>query len=327
MTLKYGRRAPKAAPALRLGPLLTGVVPDHPLAQDNFTALNGGWQMLGNDQYGDCVSVTAANVRRLMTHLAGNEVYPNVDQVFAFYKTQNPNFPSDDNGMDIQTALETLVNDGDKYFDGKKALAFAKVDHTNVEEVKAAISIFGYVWTGVNVYQENMVQFDAGQPWDYAPNSALDGGHSIVTGGYGAGGTGALAGDEKFITWARETSFTDAFWANNVEEAWVVIWPEHLGTEQFQQGIDVAKLASDYTALTGKPFPVQPAPQPVPTPTPVPVPPPTPTPTPGPTPEPVDEADQLLWEEVKDWTEHRHTGSNRRAVKAVLAWAAAKGLS
>lgn len=311
MTLKTGRRSPKGAPALRLADVLSGTVPTHPTTQDNFTPLHGGWNMLGNDQYGDCVAVTAANVRRLMTNGAK---YADLNQVIAFYKTQNPNFPTDDNGMDIQTALEDLVKNGDQYFDGVKPLAFAKVDHTNAEEVKAAISIFGYVWTGTYVYANNMNEFNAGQPWDYDPNSALDGGHSIVTGGYDGDGVG---GDERFITWAAETSFTDAFWSHAVEEAWVVIWPEHFTTAQFQQGIDVNKLAAAYQALTGKVLPV-----PTP-PTPTPVPTPTPTPVPG----PADEQDLVLWDAVKTWAEARHCCKTKAVAKAILAWAAEKNLS
>ena len=50
--------------------------------------------MLGNDQYGDCVAVTWANLRRLVTALlTGNPVYPDLAQVEALYKTQNPEFP------------------------------------------------------------------------------------------------------------------------------------------------------------------------------------------------------------------------------------------
>ncbi len=39
-----------------------------------------------------------------------------------------------------------------------------------------------------------------------------------------------------------------------VEEAWVVIWPEHLGSAEFLQGVDLAQLATDYQALTGNPL-------------------------------------------------------------------------
>lgn len=263
---KYGRRLPKRAAALRLGPLLTGVVPAHPVSADYLAALGGGWQMLGNDLAGDCVAVTWANVRRLVTiTLAAGGCYPSQDEVWAVYRTQNPDFDPNgtadtngpgspaDNGMDIQTLLEDLVSAGGP--DGVKAVAFAAVNPKDPGEVKAAIAIFGYVWTGVTVSQANQQQFSAGQPWDWDPSSPADGGHSIITGGYGTPGAGALGGDERFITWATETSFTDAFWANAVDEAWVVIWPEHLGTREFLQGVSTAALAADYLAITGRPLP------------------------------------------------------------------------
>ena len=250
---KYGRRAPKRAPAIQLGPLLTGVVPDHPASADYLAALGGGWQMLGNDTYGDCVAVTWSNERRLVSTTLGTANYPGLAQVEQVYETQNPGFPSQDQGMDIQTLLEYLVVDGGP--DGVKALGFAAVDYTNPAEVQAAIAIFGCLWAGFNVLQVNEQEFAAGQPWDYVAGSPVAGGHSVLVGGYGTGGTGQLGGDEKFITWAQETSFTDAFWANEMQECWAVIWPEHLGSREFLAGVNLAQFAQDYTAITGKPFP------------------------------------------------------------------------
>jgi len=272
-----GKRTPKRAPALRLGRLLTGTVPAHPASADYLAALGGGWQMLGNDRAGDCVAVTYANVRRLVTStLTGTPSYPSQDQVWALYKTQNPDFDPNgasetngpgspaDGGMDIQTLLEGLVATGGP--DGVKAVAFASVDPKNAGEVKAAIAIFGYLWTGVTVAANNQQEFGAGQPWDYDASSPVEGGHSVITGGYGAPGAGPLGGDEKFITWAQETSFTDSFWVNSVEEAWVVLWPEHLGTKEFLEGVDQAKLAADFEAITGRPLPAVPPPRPAPEP-------------------------------------------------------------
>src|ERR1700689_5048209 len=149
---KYGRRSPKRTRALKLGPLLTGVVPAHPASADYLAELGGGWQELGNANAGDCVAVTWANVRRLVTGiLTGSGYYPTQDQVWAIYKTQNPDFDPDgtqetngpgspaDGGMDIQTLLEYLVATGGP--DGVKALGFAAVDVKNPAEVKAAIAI------------------------------------------------------------------------------------------------------------------------------------------------------------------------------------------
>lgn len=300
--LKYGRRAPKRAAAISLSRVLTGKIPAHPAASDYLARLSA-WQMLGNDVAGDCVAVTWANVRRLVSAFAGAETYPSQDEVWAVYKTQNPDFDpngdettngpgsSADGGMDIQTLLEYLVKVGGP--DGKKAVAFAKVDPSQPDEVKAAIAIFGYVWTGIDVQDANMTQFNGSQPWDYVASSADDGGHSVITGGYGAPGKGPLGGDERFITWAQETSFTDKYWSHKVEEAWVVIWPEHLTHPAFLTGVDLTALAADYTALTGKPFPpVVPQPTPVPTPPPA----PTPSPTPG-----LDPNVVQAWKSMKAW--------------------------
>lgn len=309
-TRRFGRRAPKQAPSLRFARFFTGKVPAHPAAADYLARL-AAWQMLGNDQAGDCVAVTWANVRRLVSLIAGAENYPVQDQVWTVYKTQNPGFDPNgtadtngpgsrhDQGMDIQTLLEYLVKHGGP--DGTKALAFAKVDPTSPDEVKAAISVFGFVWTGIVVQDANMADFDSGKPWDYHRASPDDGGHSVITGGYGAAGAGPLGGDERFITWAAETSFTDRYWSRKVEEAWVVIFPEHLEHPAFQEGVDLTALAADYTALTGKPFPAV-----VPTPTPVPSPPPSPTPSPDPR---LVEALDLM----NAWARDNNIGSARKA--------------
>jgi hypothetical protein len=270
--LKFGRKPPKNAPSLKLASFLTGIIPNHPSSEDYLSRLQN-WQMLGNDQYGDCVAVTWANMRRLVTAVLSTENYPAMDQVTALYKTQNPNFPTQDDGMDIQTCLEYLHNTGGP--DGTKVVAFAQVDLSNLEEVRAALAIFGCLWIGINVQQANMTQFYQGQPWDYVSGSPKDGGHSVIGGGY----TGQASNDVRFITWAQETGFTDIFWNKQVEEVWAVVWPEQLGSVEFQQGIDLNKLAADYKALTGNDLNVTPAPQPPP---PAPSPFPTPNPTPGP---------------------------------------------
>ncbi len=279
------------------------MVPPHPVAADYLTRL-GGWQMLGNDQYGDCVGVTWANTRRLVTAVLSTEHYPSLSDVLTVYKTQNPGFPRDDNGMDIQTLLSWLTQNAAP--DGVKALGFALVDHAIADEVKAAIAIFGSVWTGFNVQQAQETQFGAGKPWDWVSGSPVVGGHSVITGGYGEPRAGQLAGDEDFITWAQETSFTDSCWANAVEECWVVIWPEHLGSRAFQTGLDLAGFAAAYTAITGRPFPA---------------------PAPPPPPPPPADADKALAAAVSTWASnpHRLSSADRKIATAFRTWLAAKG--
>ena len=273
--MKYGRRSPKRSPSLRLASILKTTLPDHPLSEDYLSNLSK-WQLLGNDQYGDCAAVGWANLRRFMSAMLGEkENYPALDDVLKLYKTQNPNFPVDDNGMDMQSLLEYLNKNGGP--DGVKLVAFASVDTSNLDEVKSAIHIFGSVLLGVEVQSGNQQDFAEGKVWDYHPKQPIEGGHCVLSGGF----LGKSKSDIRFITWGNETGMTDDFWNNLVNcpsgEAWVCIWPENLGTKQFVEGIDMNALASYYKNITGRtlPLPSMPTPAPVPEPEPIPIPPPT----------------------------------------------------
>jgi len=227
-SLKYGRREPKRAPALMFAQIRDAVVPQHPASYDSIAGW-GGWLMLGNDREGDCVAVTWSTIRRIATRLAGAEHYPDLAQVLEVYRTQNPTFDPDgseydngpgsdaDQGMVIQTLLEHLVKVGGP--DGVKAIAFAKVDHTNLEEVKAALATFHCLWLGVNVTDANESAFPT-RPWDYSRTDRVLGGHSIT-------GTGYTPSLFEMETWAEECGLTNTYMQKGVEEAWIVIWPEH----------------------------------------------------------------------------------------------------
>ncbi len=111
-----------------------------------------------------------------------------------------------------------------------------------------------------------------------------------------------------------------------VEEAWVVIWPEHFGSKQFLAGVDLSQLAIDYNALTGKtlvvPTPPTPAPVPI-TPTPNPVPqPPAPSPIPTPV---IDKSDVMLAQVAEPWIRNRHILGNRKMAIALKEWLVEKG--
>ena len=361
----YGRRPPKRAPAIRFSAIRRGAPATPPAAVDYLAPLDGGWLMLGNGPddsvapgfpgCGDCVPCWWANTRRVIsTTIGGAPSYPPWSQVLAVYRTQNPDFdpagdPSTtgpgspaDNGMDIQTLLEFLV--AHPGFQDGTLVGFAAVDYTSAEEVRAAIDAGGVLCIGINVQEAQQTQFSDGEPWNWVPGSPVEGGHCTAVGGYGPPGTGALGGDERFITWAAETSFTDSFWANGTEELWFPIWSEQLGTKEFQAGVDLAVFAAEYLAITGRPFPgpvppappSPPAPVPVPPPAPpsppapVPVPPPTPVPPPAPVVPPVpapDAADVTLNSAAGSWPQRHHFGENEHIARALQAWRTAKGFS
>ncbi|MCU1687790.1 MAG: hypothetical protein JWQ81_8529 [Amycolatopsis sp.] len=314
-TRKLGKRPPKDAPALRAARFLTGAVPAHPASVDHFSEITD-WLMLDNDKYGDCGP--AATGHQLMLdskYLSAAEIVPSIADVLDFYKRSgNPDFdPNDpggpgDGGVDLQTMLEELVRNG---IGGHKALGFAKVDTSNLDEVRAAVAVFGSLLLGVTLETAQQAQTDRGL-WDYA-KSAVWGGHAVLAGRY----TSAKTGDDlAVITWGEIVGTTDAFWAHQVDEAWVVIWDYNVGTAEFQAGVDVAALAGDYFALTGRTFPVPVQP---PAPAPVPAPPVTP-------PAPVGDADSVLAAVLHPWVIERHVGQNHALATAAKTWLAAKGL-
>lgn len=299
--MKLGRRPPKNAPALRLSSFLTGVVPAAPPLADHFAKVPS-WLLGENDRYGDCGPVSVANQRLLITSYLSQPQRVTQDNIFDLYRRSgNPGFDpatgADDNGVEMQTMLEATVAGG---IGGTKALAFAKVDPTNEQEWQAAIAIFGSILLGVTLDTAQQAQTDAGL-WDYR-QSPIWGGHAILGGRYkeNLGDVGDRTG---VITWAQVVDMTDPFIAHQMDETWVVVWPEHLGTKAFQEGIDLAALASAYEALTGRPFPQV-------------APPPPPAASP---------ADVTLAASVRAWAFARHSGANRLAAQAVQVWLKAKG--
>ena len=193
---KYGRKPPKNAPAIRFSAIRrAGAAPVIPVAADYIAAMGGGWLMLGNgpdssvapgfEGCGDCEAARWSNTRRVISTVLGPSAsppvvpfYPPWPLVLAAYRTQNPDFdpagPPDttgpgspaDGGMDTQTFLEWLVAHPGS-LDGGTLIGFALVDHTNTEEVQAAVDAGGVLWLDINVQAAQQTQFGDDQPWDY----------------------------------------------------------------------------------------------------------------------------------------------------------------
>jgi hypothetical protein len=299
-----GRRAPKNAPALHAARFLRlNAVPDHPASVDHFSEITD-WGLYGNDRYGVCGPTSVANQRKLVTrYLTASEHSPTQQDVYDLYRRSgNPDFDpatgTDDNGVDLQTMLEAVHAGG---IAGTRCLGFAKVDVFDLDEVRAAISIFGGLLFGVNLEVAQQTQTTAGL-WESTPSDVW-GGHAVLAGRYSS----ATRGDDvDVITWGEIVGTTDAFLQYQVEEAWIVVWPEHLGSKAFQAGVDMAALASDYLALTGRPFPGTIPPQPAPA--------------------PVDPADQTLAAALHPWVTEHHVGTNHHVQLAAQAWLHAKNL-
>lgn len=304
--LKLGLRPPKNAPALRAADFFdAAAVPAHDPADDNLGSLPFG--LYKNDTYGDCGPVSVAN--NVIQVTAGKTV-PKLDDVFDLYRRSgNPSFDpatgAGDDGVDMQTMLEALLAGG---IGGRKPIAFAKIDAADQQLLEAAIYVFDGVLFGVDLQTAQQAQSDAKTPvWEYATPHSDWGGHAILSGRY-VDSTGRVA----VISWKTLIDTTKAFRENQLGEVWVVVWPEHLT----RPGVDVAKLAAAFKALTGKTLPVPVPPKPAPAPSP-------PAP-PAPVPSTTDD-DAALWAALRPWAVAKHTLTNKKAATTVKAWAKKKG--
>ena len=215
----------------------------HPSASDHFARVPA-WILGGNDRYSDCGPVSVANDRLLVTTYLSTPQRVSQADIFDLYRRSgNPDFNpatgQGDNGVVMQTMLEALMSGG---IAGVRPVAFAAVDHTNLDEMRAAIALFGSLLLGVNLEAAQQSQ----RTWDYVP-SAEWGGHAVMAGRY------AESPDRTaVISWATPTDMTDAFVAHQFDEAWAVIWPEHMGRREFVDGLTVPDLAADFRDLTGR---------------------------------------------------------------------------
>ena len=256
---RHGRKPPHPEsdrPRLKLAHFLTGELPPIP-AEVDYLSRVADWPMYGNDQYGDCVwAMIGHTIEAATTYGQGQTVKVTDADVLKGYSDVtgfDPDDPSTDQGTVIQDALDYWRKKG---VGGHKILAFAQVDHTNPDEVDAALYLFGHLQIGINFPASAMDQFNAGEPWDVVKHTTIEGGHAIDQ--------GAL---NEFVTWAQRQRFTAAFWKKYVEEAWVAITPEWVSKAGLSPvGVDTAAMNSAFTRLTGKPGPFPTLPQPGPKP-------------------------------------------------------------
>jgi hypothetical protein len=222
-----------------------------------------------NDQIGCCTASGAGHVAQQINWYGQHQDAPVADKdVLAFYEAVSgyqPGKPSTDVGATLQDALKRWHQVG---IGGNKIAAYAQIDATDHDTIRACISLFGAVYAGMNFPSSAMDQFNRGQEWTVVKRATMEGGHCINLGAYDDGFT--------CVTWGRTQKMSADFALRFVDECWIPLDLDWLSAQGISPAtIDAATLNADYQALTGQagPFPViTPAPAPVPTPAPTPVP-------------------------------------------------------
>ena len=263
-TVKFGRRAPVAVgPHLKLRNYLRAALPTAPATYDYTPkAATILADVMGNDQYGDCVFACGYHTVGVETANAGDPFHATLAQVLADYTATtgfNPNDPSTDNGANIQDVLNYWSTHG--FANGTKLLGYLAVDATNVAEVQAACYLFENGITGLALPDAWINPFPGanGFIWDVAGAPDSNNGHCVPFYGYSTAGV-------KICTWGLLGTMTYAALAEyavskSSGELWVVLTPDQLtkGQSKAPNGVAWGDLIGDFDSIGGH-VPLPPAP-------------------------------------------------------------------
>lgn len=212
----------------------------------DFTSGVVDWGMLGNDQYGDCgvaadVHVNMANAWSALEQRPGNiasTVWPTSAETVAAYLTYTG---GQDSGVDLGEWLLYRMTHGIGPLGPIGGFAQVAIGG---QEYEGALRAFKALYSGINVSQDLMDEFDAGQPWTSTSTDWI-GGHAVPH----------LARNEKWgrlITWGADELFDWTCWHAIRSEAYVILTPAQMDSPGGLFGnISVAKLKEDLKALQG----------------------------------------------------------------------------
>ena len=197
--------------------------------------------MLNND-IGDCAIAAPGHIIQNWKAVADAYRPATVtdDQIVSAYSAvtgYDPLRPETDNGSNMLDVLNYWKSTG---IAGFKIDGYATIDPQNIDQVKAAIYIFGAVYTGIAVPQSVVNDLSTGlenHHWRYNPSDKTSGsGHAIAHFGYGRAGNTC-------VSWGELYTFDWDFWLHWVDEAYVVV------SNLWLKGSGITPSGLDYQAL------------------------------------------------------------------------------
>jgi hypothetical protein len=203
------------------------------------------WGMYGNDVMGDCTVAAKAHTIMLMTAHTGKMVTPDpaaVMQAYIDLTGYDPATGANDTGCAMTDVLQYWQQKG---IAGHKIIGWAQIDHTNIEQVKLAMYLFGVVDIGVQFPNSAMQQFNSGKAWRVLPDDGgIAGGHDVPLFGYGAAGASC-------VTWAKRQEMVWGWFKAYCDEAYCPISPDWIdkATSEAPNMLDMSALTADLKVL------------------------------------------------------------------------------
>jgi hypothetical protein len=167
------------------------------------------WQMLGNDQWGDCYWASAAHEVMAEAHLAGREPQFSTEGVlssYAAYSGVARIVPAADRGTEPRAGAKYRKAKGiaDAGGHGHRIGAYVFEERADYKALLSAIYTFGAITLCFELPESAERDFETGV-WDYVKGSPILGGHAV------AGVARAESGQLVAVSWGQEVEVTEAF--------------------------------------------------------------------------------------------------------------------
>lgn len=253
VSVKLGKRPARHDPRVPHFSKHSAALPAPP-TNSNWFADVGSWQMLANDQVGDCVCAAILHLilqQESYTLAPTKPVLPTDAEAIALYSAVTgyvPGNPATDQGTYMLGAGGAMsywsthgVTCGGTL---NKPLAFLQVG--NATEYKQAISLFSNLLIGIRLPQAIVAADEVPEVWcDFS--GPIAGGHEIILVGYETLPSGVYY---DLVSWGQLYRCTEEFLLGTVDEAVTVLNPAFMNAQGLNPaGINLAALQADMAAL------------------------------------------------------------------------------
>jgi hypothetical protein len=240
--MKLGRLPPRIDPRIRrFAAYLPDVLPTVP----DFPDWSGGrtsWDMLGNDQVGNCGICAPSHMLSAQTAVLGRRWTPTTAEIIAIYcQVTGSRPPATDLGTIETSFLTWWLNQTTDGFLGRHLVGWASVDPKDHPRNRVAVFLNGGVLAGLNLPLNAQTQdvwdlTSAGLAGDGAPNSW--GGHEVYVPTINA--TGPV-----LATWNINKQTTWAWWDAYCGDVDTVITGAWIRENKSPANINLTALLSD----------------------------------------------------------------------------------
>jgi hypothetical protein len=210
-----------------------------------------GWQMLGNDEWGDCAWAGPAHETMMLTAEGGHATEFTTEGVLSDYAAGTgfdpnagpPGSNPTDRGSNVRSVLKYRAKTGIVDAAGKrhKIGAYVKLKPKDLAQIYQAMYLFQAVGIGIEFPESAMQQFNEGKPWAVVEGAPVEGGHYVPC--------VAKRSDIDVVTWGALQPMTVDFFETYCDEAWAYISEEDLQKGVDPNGFNLEQLKADLAAL------------------------------------------------------------------------------